>query len=317
MFWGTKLFWFSPFLHVIVIVINFQPPIDFTGYEHLLTQDYFTFSNEDVFVTTGSHLFAAPLSEGQEVILTSGMAHELCDSVPPFANEFGAPVFGQLPNGEWLIWSPSILLEDNGPSINTAKVDMSSATLEDGGGSNVLETGDKVKCSNVPRNFINEDTCVLSTASTACTTSNVAGDVEIEMSTTTVIQLYNITSRYVYAIRGLAMENLNEHPCSKPVSRWEYSKGTTCSNPTSLNPTTSTALKDAISKSFDRNPFIRDVTRVLLCDPLDHDDSSDTLDIQIQVGSDCYTHVHPDHLNVYDFTVWVDQHPGMLSSCLR
>ena len=238
------------------------------------------------------------------------MSNKICDSIPHVTEEYDAPVFGLLPNGEWLVWSPSILLKDNGPSINTPRGDFASATLDDGGGLAVVETGEKVRCANVPRTFINEETCKLSTLSTACSFTNIADEVQIPMNTTNVMKFYELSDQYVYAIRGLVMENLNEHPCSKSKSRWEIAKGVTCTSPTSLKATTSTALTDMLSKTTDTNKFIRDVTRTLSCDPSDHNDSSDKLDIQIQVGSDCYKHVHPDHLNVYDFSGWVTSHPG-------
>jgi len=104
------------------------------------------------------------------------------------------------------------------------------------------------------------------------------------------------------------MEDIDEHACKKDVSRWAFEVNTTCSMPTTLETDTITALQDAITSSTDDNEFAMDVTRTLACNP--SDEITDEIDIQIQVGSDCYTHVHPDHLNVYDFSGWVTNHPG-------
>ena len=68
---------------------------------------------------------------------------------------------------------------------------------------------------------------------------------------------------------------------------------------------TTTALAAAITASTNKNEYVTDVDRTLLCNPNDFDQASDPINIQLQVGPDCYTHVHPDHLNVYDFTGWV------------
>jgi len=74
-------------------------------------------------------------------------------------------VFGKLPNGVWLQWSPSILLEDNGPSFNDNDASSKSKVLADGGGNTMIQTGNKAKCSNTRRSMFNEGTCRLSTVS--------------------------------------------------------------------------------------------------------------------------------------------------------
>ena len=145
-----------------------QPPVDFTGYERFLPLNYFKFTDDDIFTSATSHLFSYPLLEGQELIKTTLTTTEICTDLPP------APVFGHLPNGDWIIWSPIIQLEDNGPSVNTPPEDMKHDTLIDGGGSAVLETGGHLKCANVARSFVNEETCKLSNFNSACSSTQTA-----------------------------------------------------------------------------------------------------------------------------------------------
>ncbi|KAL7542550.1 hypothetical protein ACHAXR_011864 [Thalassiosira sp. AJA248-18] len=287
-----------------------NPTIDFTGYEQVLPPDVnvFTFAENDTFVNTSSDLFSYPIREGQEMLLTNGFSGPVCDNVPPFAEENDAPIFGILPSGEWIQWSPTILLEDNGPSVNAAQNDMTTSVLSDGGGELFVQTNEHLKCSNVPRSFINKDTCFLSTESTACSATDPVGEVVILLSTSNVLEFYKLDEKYVYAIRGLVMEDISEHACQKTVSRWTFELNTTCSAPTELETGTNAALETAISASTDANEFVKDVSRTLACDSTD--ETTSKINIQIQVGSDCYTHVHPDHLNVYDFSGWVLNHPG-------
>lgn len=157
--------------------------------------------------------------------------------------------------------------------------------------------------ANVARTFENEDTCIYSTLSTACSPSRELGEVLIELNETTVPAFYEQGDKYVYAIRGLVMENLDEHSCLEPKSRWEVQRNTICSSPTPLNAITITALKTAIIGSTDPNVHLKDINGPLACDPSDI--SVGTLGLQIQVNSDCYTHVHKDYKNVYDFSGWV------------
>ncbi len=244
---------------------------------------------------------------GQELLLRNGFNGAICDLVPPFAEEYDAPIFGKLPSGEWLQWTPTILLEDNGPSINDPPGNRTGKVLVDGGGAAFVITDEKLKCSNVRRSFINEDTCFLSTLSTACSATNPVGEVIMTMNTTLVVDLFDLTGREVYAIKGLVMESRMESPCAKTRSRWVAERGATCPAPSALGANTIMVLKNAIIASTNKNEYVTDVDRpsTALCNAVDWDQDSDPIHIQLQVGPDCYTHVHPDHLNVYDFTGWI------------
>ena len=58
--------------------------------------------------------------------------------------------------------------------------------------------------------------------------------------------------------------------------------------------------------------IIKDIKRdekSLECYP--YDITVDKLtNIQVQLDDDCYTLVHPEHLNVYDFVEWTMEHQG-------
>ena len=54
--------------------------------------------------------------------------------------------------------------------------------------------------------------------------------------------------------------------------------------------------------------MIMDIKRASDCN--DDDISASSIEMQLEVNGNCYTHVHPDHLNVYDFTGWISEHPG-------
>lgn len=145
-----------------------QPSIDFTGYERYLPPHVVTFTESDTFEETSSDLYKYPMKKGEELLLTNGLTDPTCDSFPSFAEEGDAPILGLLPRGEYVQWTPTIILEDNGPSINDAGESMTTKVLGDGGGKMLIETGEKMKCSNTPRSFINEDTCFLSTDPLVC-----------------------------------------------------------------------------------------------------------------------------------------------------
>ena len=158
------------------------------------------------------------------------------------------------------------------------------------------------------RSFENEDTCIYSTISTACSPTREIGVTNIVMDETNVKKFYELEEKYVYAITGLAMEDLSEHACSDSKSRWEVELDTVCPQPTSLSSTTETALQTAFASSTDPNEVLKDIDGPHVCDAADV--TVENLGMQIQVGADCYTHVHRDHKSVFDFSGWVSNHPG-------
>ena len=117
----------------------------------------FYFQQDDVFEETATDNQDYPIQQGQELLLVNGSNDPVCSSFPPFAEVGDAPIFGLRPDGEWLLWTPQIMFEDNGPSINDNGADLSSKVLQDGGGAAVVATNEKLTCSNVQRSFINED----------------------------------------------------------------------------------------------------------------------------------------------------------------
>ncbi|KAL7543207.1 hypothetical protein ACHAXR_012486, partial [Thalassiosira sp. AJA248-18] len=138
-------------------------PVDFTGYEQYLPENYFTFDEDDIFAETSSNLLNQFLGlRGNELLLQDGYHGPICDLIPPFAENGDVPVFGRMIDGSYVQWTPKAVLEENGPSMNDDPGDMASNVLSDGGSEWSNKTGGVMKCSNVGRSFVNEETCFLS-----------------------------------------------------------------------------------------------------------------------------------------------------------
>jgi hypothetical protein len=135
---------------------------------------------------------------------------------------------------------------------------------------------------------------------------------QIRVTPSNIIKFNEVSDRYVYAIRGLPLEYTGfQHQCKGISSRWMVSTGD-CTDPASgLGEDTVKALEDAIIEAEaegSANDYVIDIKRTFECD--DDDISASSIEMQLEVNGNCYTHVHPDHLNVYDFTGWVSVHPG-------
>lgn len=82
-----------------------NPPVDFTGYDEYLPPNVFTFTEAHEFVNTSTDNNPPYLvHRGQEMLLVNGYNGDECESVPPFAEEYDAPIIGILPSGGEYYW---------------------------------------------------------------------------------------------------------------------------------------------------------------------------------------------------------------------
>jgi len=213
----------------------------------------------------------------------------------------------KMSDGSMWVFDPRLILESN----------TVESPLVDGGGAVSLETADKTKCSNVPRTFLNEDSCVLSTEASACNVG-ISVDATFELNDDNIKQINALTERYVYAIEGLVVNGTNHFCTPNFRSRWLKDADQECVDPTALENNTRTTVTDLLLQNADdSNPFVRDVIfpgdGSLTCE------DNPPLGTKIQVGNDCWTHVHSDYLSVYDMTYWTlpDTHPGNANALKR
>ena len=223
----------------ILYFLSLQLILNFTGYEQFLPKHYFTFDGTEILTNTSSDLFTLAMHNELEFLLPDGIDDPICSKIPPQSEVGDMPIFAKMLSGDWLQWTPSLLLEDNGPSINDDN--KTANVLSDGGGQTVIDTDEKTRCANVPRTFSNEDTCFLSTSSTACSAAVEVGEVPILLDPSNIKAFYTFGERYVYAIQGLELETLEEHPCNAAKSRWAVTQ-TICPNPTQLATNTTAIL---------------------------------------------------------------------------
>ncbi len=219
---------------------------------------------------------------------------ETCSGLPSLPQSGDAPVFGRLSDGTWMVFDPRINL-----TTNTL-----SEPSNDGGKQTSIDSSGVTYCSNVPRTFLNENQCQLSTGTACRANGSMNSQVEILLENSTIAALNNLTGRYVYAIKSLQVKDgaiALEHPCTPGLrSRWKSKNLSDC-NPTALYDTTNETLFQLLSGSGDENPFMRDITF-----PVEgtYCDSSDTEpEVEIEVNGECWTRVHSEHMSVFDVSI--------------
>jgi hypothetical protein len=216
----------------------------------------------------------------------------------------GQPIFVKIHNGDFIqtmIYEPRLAFREN----------YVSSPLNDGGGSVMKEKGGgAVQCSNVAKTFLNEKHCRLSTDKSTCAPAEFI-DGSVKLSPENIKLFYEEKWRYVYAVTQLRLNDDNkvESPCAHGArSRWKsYNPSETCNQ--NVHDDTAAIFRRLIRQSNDSNPHVTDVS-LASSDRCHWDDRATTHEIVVSIGNDCWKTVHPDYLNVYDFSEWTVDHPG-------
>ncbi len=273
-----------------------NPAVDITGQESEVTYILDLRPVEEMLIPIGEAV--------EQFSLPVPLNDDLCESIPDAFAKGDAPVFGRLSNG-WLHFDPRLSLNLNTPD----------SPLPDGGKSLQVASGGATYCSNVPRTFVNEEQCTLS--EDACRLS-APTQIEVVLDDETIKTLFNLTDRYIYAMKGLNVVDQNDagedfawklpHPCTDSLrSRWMRKNITDCEE-TDIYTGTRQSLVKLLSDNSDRNPYVKDIffsSKKFYCNETDVNP-----EIEIEVGNQCWKRVHDDYWSVFDMTYWVDRHPG-------
>jgi hypothetical protein len=268
-------------------------------------------------ISLDNHAFA--MGTDNEVYLGANPADPNCDLIPPQRGPNVYLVVGTWGGRHWL-FDPRFKLETN----------TLENPLDDGGGGLVAQTrlNDEemldrrdglyeAVCSNPHLNFLNEDHCKLSYEADACSPRDPP-DAFFDLDGDSFEKIYQATGEggegtsYVYAVTGLRQGRFQvpyDPPCTPgQTSRWVPAEDCT-PNSSQIHSTTNTVLSNLLSLANSDNMFMRDIAFPAVgvsCDPSD----VNKYDFTINVDGACWLNVHQDHLQVFDFTAWVREHPG-------
>jgi len=277
--------------------------------------------DETVYVDTATMVLDLPSLDSASIkadgnvdgqwMLQTDLTQEMCDEITIDHLAINHPIFGRLPGGgdgmdAYVIHDPRLSLLNN----------TLEQPLEDGGGSLVqsggTHNGASMLCSNVPRTFLNEDTCRLSQAPTTCTSQDMGGpSIMLTLDEETVARLSGYSKRYVYLMAGLRVEKGDTlPPCTPGVkSRWakvQKPHGELCGGSDDLHLDTQSAIGLLLDESKDLNSAVKDIPfpeeSKFRCASSDEDKIG--FEVLNRDGLSCWKHVHQDHMSVYDFEYW-------------
>ena len=233
---------------------------------------------------------------GDEFLLKFKLSDAKCASIPPIIGFNTNPIFGKHPNGDWLLYDPHLDLATNTPT----------QPMSDGGRFNSLDSYWQTLCSNVRRNFLNENQCIVPNNVSVCRPPNPP-EVALTLNEFNLRQLYNLTGRFIYAMLGLPVVdqfgNKIPHPCTPNLrSRWLISSGLNCTAANIIQSQTHSALSWLLKTSSDPNNYMRDITfpqSGLFCDKNDTNPM-----IVLNINGTCFSRVHPEFLSVFDVSYY-------------
>ena len=229
--------------------------------------------------------------------------NDVCHNIPQnYDDLLVGPIFGRLTNGQILIHDSTLALQSN----------TIIQPLYDGGGTLMNQTNSTVKCSNVPRTFLNEEDCRIGYDENICSSTN-QGSGEIVLNEKHIVMIntyYEKNPRYLHAITGLRVhDDIDILTFCNPGTKSRWVKDSQLCQQENMHPKTRRRLLRALKISSDDNPNFKDL--YLPLDKRCHQSDEDTRQMYfLDNEGHCWMNIHPDTYNVYDFTEWVDKHPG-------
>ena len=245
---------------------------------------------------------------GSTLLLTVEVTDPVCDTFPDpilnleqdraWFNHSDQPVFGLAPDGSYLLHDVRLLLDEN--TIENP--------LIDGGGAKVLASISTTNpdstsyiCANAPQNIFNEEYCKLSTEENVCTVKYENAYDSLELTAENLVELFNVTQRYVYGIGGLNIYDDTIDPMSpcvfRSVTRWIPIAGTeaecNAASSVSIDTTTRSQMAAWIYEGKDENTVLRDMIFRGSC----HADDEGKIGFNVYVADEdqCFQNVHPDY----------------------
>jgi len=174
-------------------------------------------------------------------------------------------------------------------------------------------------CPTVEKNPFNLDTCVRRQPSESCSTTSFES-ASVHLNDETMLAWFDDSSKYVYYVTGLRVEDVGV-PCTDGLtSRWIRRNGNCNSSGLTVldNSTGEIAISalraHATGEDSSRNPGIRDVRLGDFTGGRTCSQDPSTRGAAVDWDGDCWQHTHPDEWNVYDFSTWVFEHPGSLDA---
>ena len=255
---------------------------------------------------------------GDELVSLGNLSDPTCANLSRF--DYTTLVIADLGNGTYARYEASVKIEEN----------TIESPIYDGGGSIQLNDASRYYCSNVPRTYLNEDSCVLSTAATACRIDSdvfTTGSYERRLDETLLEAIHDATGLYIYAVQDLRLPATfeeTEEPCYEGVrTRWvrvedlpdtENCEGVVGGFP---DDATRDTIADLLRSAWNvkSNTYVLDIKGPGLKEGVC---GNGTLPgTRVEVRNRCFMNVHEDYWSVFDFSTWAapknmseGAHPG-------
>ena len=147
-----------------------------------------------------------------------------------------------------------------------------------------------------------------------CSPPSFEAGVQVSLEPKVIRQWYTRSKIHLHVMKGLRLEDpYDVSPCvKKQRSRWRRTKGACKGGATKLDTKTMSTLSSALKKTADKNAYLREIVASDsggVCST-----ASTTVGAKVEVDGDCFEHVHPDLMSVFDMSYWIQHHPGNINA---
>jgi len=154
---------------------------------------------------------------------------------------------------------------------------------------NAAVAPDAAVCMNVPMSFVNKADCKIQAS---CQPAGESGDnFDVSLDGDARALFFTAARKYVYEVQNLKH---TQRPCGRS-SRW--AQCSSCS-PSSLSSSDRSSIANKLGS---QSGWLRDITASC---------SNVPAGAVVEAGGRKFKNVHPNEHDVYDFSMWVDHHPG-------
>ena len=166
-------------------------------------------------------------------------------------------------------------------------------------------------CHNVPKTFLNSDTCV---PSAACSPISFRAT-GVLLNGSTLTTMHELSKSYIYAVDGLQLDQNADSPCIG-TARWRKLSitGGCGVGETPLDAATKATLAESIRSCSDaNNPFVRDAVANSISGGscTSSSDGVSAIGAKVDVDGECWEHTHPHYYDVFEMNEWAASgHPG-------
>ena len=254
---------------------------------------------------------AATLQPLPATIYSEGVLHVARMHISPCPFSVAAqlrPSTTLLHEGMHYRYDPRLVMIDNTLEAPAANLSGASASIADNDNNGHVCP---LLLPSAPKTFLNEQTCAISHG---CRPDDYLGG-SFVLNHSTIRAFFTEGANFVYALDALPLDTSID-PCGNRATRWVARPGACVGGETPVDAATASVLVTALNGQDGANMAVKDITLDATAQAacVTGSGGSSAIGAKLEVNGSCWEHSHPNQLDVYDFTLWANDHDGNVAA---